>query len=141
MSGLRTCFAGLRFNMRNTRERSGRISDHFGGLGTVTRAMVEKRAKEIAIINGHPPDQFTENDWVLAKHELLGVQDVEEIEEEEPVATLTRWDEEPGSAGHHVENELASDEQTLAERLVEEGVEEANHDQMLKGSRAEENQT
>src|SRR5690242_7983086 len=95
--GLRSRFAGLRFNMRNTRERSGRISDHFGGLGTVTRTMVEKRAKEIAIINGRAPSQFTENDWVQAKHELVGVQDLEEIEEEEPVVTLTRWDEEPGS--------------------------------------------
>ena len=73
----------------------------------MTREMVEKRAKEIAIINGRAPHDFTENDWVQAKHELLGIQDVEEIEEEEPVAALTRWDEEPGTSGHHVENEPA----------------------------------
>lgn len=107
----------------------------------MTREMVERRAKEIAIINGRAPNDFTENDWVQAKHEFLGIQEVEEIEEEEPVAALTRWDEEPGTSGHHVENETAPDEQTVAERLVEEGVEEANHDQMLKGSLAEENQT
>jgi hypothetical protein len=140
MSGLRPHGAGLFFCMRNIRERTGKISDHFRGLGTVTREMVERRAKEIAIINGRGPNDFTENDWVQAKHEFLGIQEVEEIEEEEPVAALTRWDEEPGTSGHHVENEPTPDEQTVAERLVEEGVEEANHDQMLKGSRAEENQ-
>ena len=124
--------------MKNTGENSGRISDHFRGLGTVTGEMVERRAKEIAIINGRTPHNFTENDWVQAKHELLG--DSVEIEAEEPIAALTRWDEEPGTSGHRVENSPSSDEQTVAEHLVEEGVEEANHDQMLKGSRAEENE-
>lgn len=141
MSGLLPVSAGLFFNMKITHERTGRISDHFQGLGTVTRAMVEHRARELSIINGRPPNEFTENDWVQAKRELLGVQEAEEIEEDEPLAALTRWDEEPGTSGHHVENEVPPDEQTFAERLVEEGVEEANHDRMVKGSRAEENQT
>jgi hypothetical protein len=137
--GLLPQSAGLTFYMKNARGESGRISDHFRGLGTVTREMVERRAKEIAIINGRSSKDFTENDWLQAKHELMG--DNVEIEEEEPVAALTRWDEEPGTSGHHVENAAPPDEQTVAEHLVEEGVEEANHDQMLKGSRAEENQT
>ena len=122
--------------MKTPRERTGKISDHFQGLGTVTREMVERRAKEIAIINGRAPHDFTENDWVQARHEMLGVQEIEEIEEAEPAAALTRWDEVPGSSGHQVENEEVPDEQSIEERLVEEGVEEANHDQMLKGSRA-----
>ena len=105
----------------------------------MTGEMVERRAKEIAIINGRAPHDFTENDWVQAKHEMLG--DNVEIEAEEPVAALTRWDEEPGTSGHRVKNSPPSEEQTVAEHLFEEGVEEANHDQMLRGSRAEENQT
>ena len=125
--------------MRNTGESSGRISDHFRGLGTVTGEMVKRRAKEIAIINGRAPQHFTENDWTQAKHELMG--DSVEIEAEEPVAALTRWDEEPGTSGHRVANSPPLDEQSVAQHLVEEGVEEANHDQMLKGSRAGENQT
>ena len=44
--------AGLGFLMKTPREGTGKISDHFQGLGTVTREMVERRAKEIAIING-----------------------------------------------------------------------------------------
>jgi hypothetical protein len=127
--------------MKSEHTITGRISDHFRGLGTVTRTMVETRAKEIAVINGRAPSDFTENDWVQAKRELLGVHEGVDLEEEEPVAALTRWDEEPGTSGHHVENVTPPDEQVLSERLVEEGVEEANHDQMLKGSRSEENQT
>lgn len=126
---------GLIFYMKNTGENSGRISDHFRGLGTVTRETVEKRAKEIAIINGHAPHDFTKNDWAQAKHELLG--DNLEMEEEEPAAALTRWDEGPETSGHRVENSPPLDEQTVAEHLVEEGLEEANHDRMLKGSQAE----
>lgn len=121
--------------MKTARGRSGRISDHFSGLGTVTREMVEQRAKELAIINGREARHFTEDDWIQAKHELMGNQDNEENDEEEPVAALTRWDEEPGTSGHHVENTPAADEQTVAEHLVQEGVEEANHEQMLRGSR------
>lgn len=103
--------------------------------------MVEQRAKELAIINGREARDFTEDDWVQAKHEMIGDQDPTGDEEEESTTTtLTRWDEDPGTAGHHVENNSPPDEQTFAERLVHEGLEEANHDQMLKGSRGEENQ-
>lgn len=122
--------------MKTTHARIGKISDHFSGLGTVTREMVERRAKELAIINGREPNDFTEDDWVQAKFEMLGNAEGEDQAEDGPVATLTRWDEEPEAAGHHVENVPAPDEQTVAELLVHEGVEEANHEQMLRGSRA-----
>jgi hypothetical protein len=138
--GLLPDWAGLVFNMKNG-ERSGRISDHFRGLGTVTPEMVERRAKEIAVINGHVPGDFTENDWVQAKRELLGVHEGIGSDEDEPISAVTRWDEDPGTSGHHTENVTPADDQELLERLVEEGVEEANHDQMLKGSRVEENQS
>jgi hypothetical protein len=110
----------------------GRISDHFKGLGTVTREMVTKRAQEIAVINGH--EHFTDLDWDQAKREMIGAENFNDADEE-AVATLTRWDEEPGTRGHHVPNVQPFDEQTLAEHLVEEGVNEAEHDQMVEGSR------
>lgn len=132
--------AGLRFDMKTAQGRTGKISDHFGGLGTVTRQMVEQRARELAVINGRESRHFTEDDWVQAKHEMIGDQDQEETQPEESVVGLTRWDEDPGTSGHHVENNLPQDEQTLAERLVHEGLEEANHDQMLNGSKSGENQ-
>lgn len=122
--------------MKTAHARVGKISDHFGGLGTVTREMVEQRARELAIINSRAPNDFTEEDWVQAKHEMMGDEEGEEEHfEEGSVAALTRWDEEPGTTGHHVENTPVPDEQTVAEHLVQEGVEEANHELMLQGSR------
>lgn len=120
--------------MKTAQDRAGKISNHFQGLGTVTREMVERRAKELAIINGRAPNDFTENDWTQAKHEMLGDENFD-AGEEESVAAVTRWDEEPGTSGHQVEKFSPPDEQTFAERLVEEGVEEAEHDQMVEGSR------
>jgi hypothetical protein len=111
----------------------GKISDHFKGLGTVTREMVESRARELAMINGHA--HMTQDDWDEAKRELLGAHAYSDGDEEDTVNVITRWDEEPGSTGHHVPNMEPSDEQTLAERLVEEGVNEAEHEQMVEGSR------
>ncbi len=120
--------------MKTTQGKGGRISDHAHGMGTVTSEMVTQRAKELAIINGRDRQRPTDEDWLQAKRELSGQDDLEEKQTEEPVAGLTQWDENPESSGHLVENSPSSDEQTVAERLTHEGVEEANHDLMLRGS-------
>lgn len=119
--------------MKTMHARVGKISDHSHGLGTVTREMVEQRAKELAIINGRA-HEFTEEDLIQAKLEMMGDEEGDEPSED-PVAALTRWDEVPDPSGHRVENSPASDEQSVAEHLVQEGVEEANHEQMLRASR------
>ncbi len=120
--------------MKRRDGNTGKISDHFKGVGTVTRDMVLERALEIARINGH--EQHTQDDWEQAKRELVGNLGFPAgSEEEESINALTRWDEDPGTSGHHVENQAAPDEQTFAEQLVEEGVSEAEHEQMLEGSR------
>ena len=120
--------------MKITQGKSGRISDHAHGMGTVTSEMVTQRAKELAIINGRDRQKPTDGDWLQAKHELSGEQDSDEKQSEEPVAGLTQWDENPASSGQLVENSPSSDEESVAERLTHEGMEEANHDLMLKGS-------
>ncbi len=107
----------------------------------MTREMVEKRAKELAVINGRLAHEFTEEDRVQAKHEMLGAEDTPENQEEDATASLTQWDEDPDTAGHQVENSAASDEQTVAERLVQEGLDEANHDQMLNGTQVAKEQS
>ncbi len=120
--------------MKITPEISGKISNHSQGLGTVTHDSVESRAQELAVINGRVAKEFTEADWQAAKLELSGHPTGEDAAEEESVAAVTRWDEEPGTSGHHVENANAPDEQTVAELLVHEGVDEAEHDRMVMGS-------
>jgi hypothetical protein len=113
----------------------GRFSDHGRGLGTVTEAMVRHRARELAFINGHP-NQVLDSDLTQARRELTG----EERVNPEPTAAeqLTedqRWEPVPESVGHKAPTVPAPDEQTFAEELVEEGVEDAEQDQMVKATR------
>lgn len=111
----------------------GKISDHFKGAGTFTRDTVEQRAKELARINGR--ERFTEDDWAQAKRELQGVDNFNETGEADSIVGRTSWDEDPGESGHQAPRVEPLDEQTLAEHLVEEGVFEAEHDQMVEGSK------
>lgn len=118
----------------------GIIAEHFGGVGTITREMVVQRAREIALINGHLPDHYTRDDFLEAKRELTGHAGLEDLDEEGSVTAITRWDEEPGTTGHAADKVVASDEQTFAELLVQEGVDEAEHEQMVEGARRSESE-
>jgi hypothetical protein len=113
----------------------GIISDHFSAVGTVTPEMVRRRAREIAVINGRPPNHCTKQDSLEAKRELTGELSFGDGEDDIIINT-TSWDDEPGSAGYPVEKEEAVDEQTLAEELVEQGIYEAEHDQMFEAAKA-----
>jgi hypothetical protein len=127
--------------MKITHRNHGKISEHFNGLGTVTRDTVVERAREIALINGRGPNHYTQEDFLKAKRELTG--DLNEGEadiEEETIPGLVTWDEPPDAAGRPVEKEEAEDEQYWAALLTEEGMEEAEHDQMVEGARTPHNQ-
>ena len=126
--------------MKTIRQSHGKISEHFKVLGTVTRDTVVERAREIALINGHGPNHYTQEDFMEAKRELTGELDGEIDAEEDIVPGLVTWDEPPDAAGHTVERELPDDEQSCAVLLTEEGMEEAEHDQMVEGARTPHNQ-
>ena len=127
--------------MKTTSKPHGKISAHFNGMGTPSNDMVIERAREIAIINGRPPNHYSRDDFLQAKLELTGEKNGNSDQsEEEPIVGLTNWDEEPGSSGHLVSAAVATDEQTFAEQLVEEGVSEAEHEQMVEGARNPSNQ-
>jgi hypothetical protein len=111
------------------------------GIGTVTRKMVRERATELALINGRSAQDVSNSDWEQAKRELTGEPDTdpkEAILESAPESE--RWDPLPGSTGHIVPVPSVDDEdeagRSFSERLVEEGVREAGHDQMLKATQA-----
>lgn len=120
--------------MKETSHPHGIISEHFQGVGTVTRDMVIQRAREIALINGREGHHYTKDDFGEAKRELTGSSSVEG-EEEEFLGTLTSWDEDPGASGCPSEKNELVDEQTIAEQLVEEGMNEAEHEQMVEGAK------
>jgi len=121
--------------MKKRHETSdGKVAQHSRGLGTVTPEMVTQRAQEIALINRRQNDKPTPEDWQEAKRELTGMSDSSgDSLDEIPVSK--RWDPVPGSTSHHARNLPADDEQTVTESLVESGVEEAEHDQMVEGTK------
>jgi hypothetical protein len=122
--------------MKQGHQTLGKISDHFEGVGTVTRDMVVQRARELAMINGRAPNHYSTEDYLQAKRELTGDDENGNPQaEEEPIAGLTSWDEEPGTSGHASHLNDIADEQTLSQQLVEQGVNEAEHEQMVEGAR------
>jgi hypothetical protein len=125
--------------MKTNPLKQGLLTENSVGIGTVTCKMVRERAVELASINGRPAQEVTKSDLEQAKRELTGGTDVdpkEAILESAPEAA--RWDPLPGSAGHKVPAAPSADEDEEGrsdnERLVEEGIEGAEHDQMRQAS-------
>jgi hypothetical protein len=117
----------------------GSITDNFAGIGPVTAKMVAERARELALIAGRPESQVSRDDLDQAKRELTGGKDISPKEELiESLPESKRWDPVPGSSGHEVgptgDGDEEADEDGLNEsaQLVEQGMREAEHDQMLK---------
>jgi hypothetical protein len=105
------------------------------GIGTVTVQMVEQRAREIARSDGRA--EPNDLDRSRAREELTGPTSASE-----KAPTM----EEPGrdwqmplvSSGEKAPTLRPEDDQSIAEKLVEEGIEEADHDQRLASGRTSE---
>jgi hypothetical protein len=112
------------------------------GIGTVTRKMVRERATELALINGRSAHDVSAADWEQAKRELTGGPEMDPKEALlEAAPESERWDPLPGSTGHiipvtSIDGE-GDDGQSIGEKLIDEGVHEAEHDQMLQATRAD----
>ena len=120
--------------MKENRIEEGRFTEQGHGLGTVTREMVRKRARELALISGR--EQVLDTDLEQAQRELTREEHL--TPEPTPAENLPedrRWEPVPESAGKEAPKVPAPDEQTFAEKLVEEGVEDAEHDQMTRATR------
>ena len=112
----------------NELHSSGKILRRSEGIGTVTSQMIEERARELARSDGRA--QPNELDRTRAREELTGVTSGSE-------KPPTR--EEPGrdwamplvSTGEKAPTVRPEDDENIPERLVQEGVEEADHDQRL----------
>ena len=127
--------------MKTSQLQEGLIAENFAGIGTVTRDMVLARARELAIINGHSPDHVLESEFEQAMREMTGGSDIDPKEEAvESMPESERWNPVPGSEGLQAPEFSDADEddegRSQSERLVEEGVQEAEHDQMLQAARA-----
>jgi hypothetical protein len=112
------------------------------GIGTVTNKMVRERAIELAMIDGRMAQEVSKADWEQAKRELTGGSDMDPKEALlETVSESERWDPLPDSTGNIVTVPSVDGEddegRSVSERLVEEGMLEAEHDQMLQAARAD----
>ena len=81
----------------------GLISENFGGIGPVTRDMIHARARELALIAGHPAPHVTQVEYEQAKRELTGETEIDpQAAMVEALPESARWDPVPGSAGRQV---------------------------------------
>ena len=119
----------------------GAITANFMGIGTVSRRMVRERAIELAIINGRFAKDASKADWEQAKRELTGDEDTDPGDALlEAVPESEGWDIVPASEGYRVpelpgEDGEDSEGRSRTTQLVEEGIAEAEHDQMLQAAR------
>ncbi|HZE13062.1 MAG TPA: hypothetical protein VE086_04830 [Chthoniobacterales bacterium] len=104
----------------------GDLSGKETELGVPTRAMVEKRAREIARLAERDPDKFSDADWEQARIELTGLEPAGESERP--------------TDGSRAAQVLPNDEALLDERLARRGVAEAAHDQMVEAAESDQKQ-
>lgn len=119
--------------------KQGVLTEHSAGIGTVNRKMVRERAVELAIINGRSAQEVSKSDWEQAKRELTGEPDADPNEAAiESAPESERWDPVHGSIGQKAPVAPSEDEDEEGrsdnERLVEEGIAGAEHDQMRRAS-------
>jgi hypothetical protein len=110
----------------------GKIDSGLQGLGAVTPEMVEERARELARIDGRT--QVTEADRILARGELQGTIPPQNPEADPDLENVEVWDEPPAASGVRIGKVLPDDETSFRETLVEEGMEEADHETRLEAS-------
>ena len=113
------------------------------GTGTVTPAMVEARARELALIDGRDSSKPTKADYQQAKRELTGADDIDPQQENlESLPESEAWDPLPGSTGRQAAESLGEDEdaegRSESAQMFEEGISEAEHDQMRQAAQADE---
>ena len=113
---------------------------HGSGIGTITRGMVRERAAELAAINGRQPHEVNGTDWDDARRELTGDSPIDRKKALlESIPESNRWNPIPGSVGHEAmvsfDDNEDGDGRSVGERLSEEGVMKAAHDQMLEAAK------
>lgn len=125
----------------NSQPGFGKISVHGDGMGAPTPELIEKRAREIALISERNPDDFTDADWDQARRELFGEEAVTAPEDATGlVDTLSDRDSALNESGHRAPRAGVEDDEMLGEKLVSDGLEEAAHDQMVEAAKSDQEQ-
>ncbi|GEM_PF-2809131 len=94
---------------------------------------VEQRAREDALISGREPNRVNASDRIQAKKELLGDDSADNPTDENEI-TGRGMGAPPVSRGKKVEAQLPDDDLD-EERTVQEGIDEAEHSEMLEAAK------
>jgi hypothetical protein len=119
--------------MKTHTAQTGRILRHGKHASEITDEAISARARELALIDGRSPHEVTDEDFERSYAELRG-EHLPDTTLDDAVASggLTRDPSEPVSiTGSQAPEQNEPEDQEVMERLVLEGVEEAQHDQML----------
>jgi hypothetical protein len=113
------------------------------GPGPVTPENLRARAQEVALMAGRKTAHVSQADYEQAWRELTGAPEIDRLEAVlESMPEEMRWNPVPGSEGHQARESPTEEEdedgRSETEQLVEEGVEEAERDQVLQAARAAE---
>lgn len=116
------------------------MTENSVGISTVTRKIVKSRAIELAIADDRTAEEVSPADWQQAKRELSGQPDLDpKTAMLESAPETERWDPVPGSTGEKVPVAAGEDEDDEGrsdnERLVDEGMAEAELDQNLQAAK------
>ena len=116
----------------NEAQTKGKILRGTEGLGTVTREMIEERANEIARSDGR--EEANDLDRTRAREDLTGPTSSSEKRptKEEPGRD---WQMPLVSTGEKAPTVHPEDEENIPDKLVQEGIEEADHDQRVRSGR------
>jgi hypothetical protein len=125
--------------MKEKKPSSGKIELHGSGMGVASPEDIERRAREIAMIDERDADDFTDADWSQAREELMGTENNDPPEETPDNSKVTEeWEVTPDDRGRRVPRSgIEDEEETVGEQLVSDGREEAAHDQMLEARKEE----
>ena len=110
----------------------GRIQIHGAGVGEISDSDLARRADEIARMDGRA--KANPADLVAAREEIQHTGPPPAPEADETVTPIRHWSDAPTSLGHQAPRIGEDDEISLAEQLVNEGLEEADRDQRLSAS-------
>jgi hypothetical protein len=121
--------------MMNEAKPTGKILRGTEGVGTVTPQMLEERAREIARTDGR--SQPNDLDRTRAREDLAGpASDSDKLPTtEEPGRD---WQMPLVSTGEKAPTVRPEDDENIPEKLIQEGVEEADHDQRLRSEQKRE---
>ena len=128
--------------MKTNPLKQGVLTENSAGIAAVTQEMVRERAVELALINGHSTQEISTSDWEQAKRELTGEPEMDpEQAVLESAPESERWDPVAGSTGHKVQEAFSEEEdddgRSDSAQLVQQGIDEAEHDQMFQAAKSQ----